>query len=457
MADEGPRSADSEAAVVGQLLARPKLLPHVVKALEPGHFAEPGYRLLYEGINDAYWAQDPIEAGLIAEQHRPQLARIWKVEEEQVVTVVRQLLDSYRGGSSDSVTRHADVVKRHFHRRVLLDVSGEIRRRVDEGDDPTVVASELGRVALGVATTTGHESEWLHYSDLGRRYIREQRKLRAAFEAGIEIGAYFGYAFIDHYLRGLRGGELMFLAGPPGSGKSAVGWTLADGFADRQLKKPAEDRIGTGVLSLEMPEEPSSQRLAQSLTGIDGGRLREGRTDDADLQLIVDNWAARKELPLWFNHGSRMRCSQLRAQIVDAMRMHKIGLVVIDHWKYLEPDRQFRNPLDADEYKAGFLKQEIAVQLNVAVICLAHTTKAADARDGGRPRMADLYGAQWIAAHADWIAFVHRPYKFATEEQIESGDVQRTDAEMIWEKCRHMADNLASKFYFDPSRMLVTG
>lgn len=99
-----------------------------------------------------------------------------------------------------------------------------------------------------------------------------------------------------------------------------------------------------------------------------------------------------------------MRLSQVRAITVEAIRRHNVGLVVIDHWKYLDSDRHFRSPLDEDEAKARFLEQDRAKELNVAVICLAHTTKGADEREDRRPRMNDPRGSGFVAAHADFIA-----------------------------------------------------
>jgi replicative DNA helicase len=60
------------------------------------------------------------------------------------------------------------------------------------------------------------------------------------------------------------------------------------------MQKPSDRRVGALVLSLEMGEEPSNVRLAQANTGIDGGRMREGRTDDDDLRKITTSGASAR-------------------------------------------------------------------------------------------------------------------------------------------------------------------
>jgi replicative DNA helicase len=290
------------------------------------------------------------------------------------------------------------------------------------------------------------------FADLGREFVRNQKMLMEARRQGIELGAYFGLSFLDSFMRGLRPTELFFLAGEPGAGKSAVAWKAVQMFAERQMRKVPEQRVGTLVLSLEMGIEPSNVRVAGSISGVDGGAMREGRTTDDDLAKIISEWTKRKDIPLFFNFTSQLKVSQARALIVEAIRRHNVGLVVIDHFKYVLSDQRHQNALEEDEEKARFLKEAIAKELNVAVICLAHTTKLSS--EDGRPRLRDLRGSYMVAAHADFVGFVYRPYEYAKQQDIDEGKVQRTDAELIWDKNRHGLEG-AARFYFDPSTMNV--
>jgi replicative DNA helicase len=168
---------------------------------------------------------------------------------------------------------------------------------------------------------------------------------------------------------------------------------------------------------------------------------------------VVEEWRKRRDLPLYFNFTSNMRCSQLKAVVVEAIRRHNVGLVVIDHFKYLDMDGRWRSSIEEDGAKARFLKQDIATQLNVAVVCLAHTAKSIDTQDR-RPKMHHLRGSQEIAAHADFVTFVYRPYNNASQSDIDAGNITRTDAELIWAKNRHGLEGSA-RFHFDASTMTI--
>lgn len=446
-----PRSPEAERSVVGQLLARPKLIADVVGAgLEAGHFHTPALKTLFDEIIVAYYADEPTDALSIAEACQMKLAQAWRTEPEKVVAGVRKLADTaYEGRAVD----HAKLVKRDSDYRSLLVLCSEVSGRIfEEEGSPEELAGELGETAMRIATSTLLTQDIFSFDELGPRFTAALKKMMAAREQGVEIGVYFGLPFIDQFTRGLKPSEFWILGGEPGAGKSGLAWLASLSFAERQMKRPKDKRVGTFVLSLEMAEEPSTGRIAQAVTDVDGGRLREGRTTDDDLRTIAREWQVRAGIPLYFNFTSTLRASQLRALVVNAIQRYNIGLLVIDHLRYFDMDGHFNNPNEEEEAKSRFLKQDIATQLDCAVLCLAHTTKAIETTEDRRPRLSHLRGSGQIAAHADFVSFMYQPYMHAKAQQIEEGKVKRTDAELIWAKNRHALGGIAP-FQFDISSM----
>jgi replicative DNA helicase len=320
---------------------------------------------------------------------------------------------------------------------------------------PQEAGADISHQAMMVATSTLLTTDILSFGDLGRRYVQTAEAERAARAAGKELGAHFGLKFIDQWTRGVRPSEFWIIGGEPGTGKSAVSWAAAMKFAERQAVNPMNEQVGTLVLSLEMGEGDSEMRIAQSISKVDGGKLREARQTDEDMRRIITEWGRRKDLPIWFNFSSTIRASQLRAIVVEAIRRHNCGLVVIDHFRYFDMDHRTRdNPVVEDEEKARFLKEDIAKDLNVAVVCLAHTTKGVEMQADRRPTLSNLRGSGQVAAHADFVSFVYRPYMYASEQAKDMGEVFDTDAEMIFRKNRHGVDGI-SRFTFEPHTMTV--
>lgn len=442
-----PFSREAEESVVGAMLARPKIIGEVVGSmLQAEHFHMAPHRVLFDTMVDAYFTDQPIDALSIATAAGQALRDSWG---EDVTERCRELAG--RATPHEAVA-HATLIKRDFDRRLLLEIGRDLQAHVlANAKAPDVLAANASQRAMEVATSRLLARDILDFATLGRNFIKYQKELIAAREEGIELGVKFGMRFLDDYLRGLKATELFILAGEPGVGKSWVAWLAALAFAERQMKKPADKRMGTFVLSLEMAEEPSSARLAQSLSGVDGGRMREGDVTNDELARIIELWGGRKDIPMYFNFTSMLRASQLRALVIEAINRYNIGLVVIDHMRYFDADNRFDNRADEDEEKARFLKESIAKDLDVAVICLAHTTKGIEATDDRRPRLSHLRGSGQVAAHADFVAFAYQPYLHASDADIEEGKVARTDAELIWAKNRHGLTGTAN-FHFDPSR-----
>jgi len=338
----------------------------------------------------------------------------------------------------DNAPDLAVVIKRHAANRQMLALCQAVENRIKEGrmapdEIGDFMTTEASRITIGSA----RRAEVVAHADVGRKYIEWLRIQRAAQAQGIELSVYTGLKFLDYWTKGLAPSELMMLAGPPGVGKSAIGWAAVQGFARRQMNKPPDKRIGTLVLSLEMPLVGSAGRVAGAQTQISGDKLREGSVNELELSQIIAAWKSEMDLPLYWNFASNFRMSQMRALVVEAIRRHNVGLLLVDHFRMFDPDRRINNPNQEDEAKARFLKEDIAKDLNVAVLCLAHTVKLSREYSDARPSLNDLRGSGQVAAHCDIVAFMHMPYMFATEEEKDKNLVSPFDAEMIFRKNRN--------------------
>lgn len=451
-----PYSEDAEKAVLARLLTSPNKVTGEVTAtlLKPEHFYLPAYKAIADAVWDSYYADEQIEPLSIGERVAKRLSKIWSVDESHAVSRVRQIAEANQFGGS--VIAHSRVIKRHSDFRLLLDLAREVQEEVGmEAQHPEGIAGRTSQKAMQIATNTLLTHELIQFGDLGRNYVAQARALAKAKAEGIELGAKFGHRFIDDFTRGLQPSELLIAGGEPGVGKSAIWWDAAVKFAERQSQVAARTEhraVGTLVLSLEMSEPPSNQRIASNLTKIDGAVLREGDLDEHHLLSIIHEWGTRKDLPLWFNFASMMRAGSMRALVAEAIRAHNVGLVIVDHFRYFDMDVKAANSIDEDEEKARFLKEAIAKELNVAVVCIAHTTKAIESRDDRRPNLSHLRGSGQVAAHADFVNFVYRPYANASDE--DKLTMSETDAELLWRKNRHGLDGVAP-FYFEPATMTI--
>jgi len=449
-----PHSLDAERSVIGEMMrGGQEVCARIVGTLlEPKHFYAPAHKIIYGALYENYYGDMPLDPLSIGTMASKKLAKVWSCPEESAITQVREISTERMPGD---VIDHAVLVKRKADYRAMLDLTHQVEGEIErEEKSPEEIAGITSQNAMKIATSTLLTQEIVSFGDMGRRYYDQAQRAKAAYEKGHEIGAKFGMQFIDDYTRGLRGSELWLCAGEPGVGKSAVLVNAVLRYAERQMKRPEDQRVAAMVLSLEMGEEPTNIRIASSVGGIDGSRLREGRITDGDLGRILKQWGRRKDIPLYFNYASNARASQLRALVVEGIRRHNVGVVVIDHFRHFGMDRFYQSQLQEDEDKVKFLKEAIAGDLNTAVVCICHTTKGIAESRNSRPNLTHLRGSYQVAAAADFASFVHQPFMYASDEARETGEVTEDQMEMIWEKNRHGYKGIAT-FSMTASRMHI--
>lgn len=444
-----PFSREAEEQVIGRLLQDPGIISEVLTVVRPSDFYIGASRVLMDEIVAAHYDDMPIDPLTIAERTAKKLAKGWDSNE---VDAVKRVLEW--GGLPGDTMDHAALVKRHADYRALLRTVEQVQQHVAaESKDPDEIAGQMGEEAMRIATdSVSMKDEIVSFADAGRNFIRTIREEKAAVDAGLQLGVNFGMRFIDDYTNGLRPGELLIAAGEPGVGKSMVWWRASQLYAETESKRAFDQQMGTLIVSCEMGQQLSNMRVATAITGIDSGKIRRGDLRPADFERIVAEWGRRKAIPLWFNFRPNLRLSQLRTIITEAIRRHNVGYVLIDHFRHLDTDRYVQDSNERDEIRARFLKEQIAESLNVAVVCIAHSVKMTG--DNKRPGLSALRGSGQIAAAADIVSFIYRPYLYASEAARNKGEVSPTEAELIFAKNRNGEQDV-SEFTFDPATITV--
>jgi replicative DNA helicase len=444
-------SQRAEESVIGALMRSDTARIEIISSgLEADAFFYKPYRLAYDEIVERYFADDPIDPLTVAEAIGPKAAQQWRIPEREAVDKVIALATTAFEGEP---AEHVKIIRRHAElRELVLVASNALHAATYQEADPEDIAADLSAKATRIITgSLAQHSESYSYLELGRRWTRAQAEQIEARAAGVELGARYGIEGVDQYVKGHRPGELMILGGEPGVGKSALGWGMARGFALTQMRQPVDRRIGTFVLSLEMAEEQSSSRFAQIESRTPGEKIRQGDITRAELRSIAEMWARNRDLPLWVNHAGELRETQIKALVIDQIRRHNVGLVIIDHFRFIKTDERFTNRNDSDDEIVKFLKANLAKELNIAVVCLAHTR---DLESGQRPAMNDLRGSKMISAFADLVALLYSPWRHASRSERERNVIAREDYELIFAKVRQGAEGTA-ELYMDLSTQMI--
>ncbi len=217
-------------------------------------------------------------------------------------------------------------------------------------------------------------------------------------------GVSTGFPEIDQLTLGLQPGELIVLAGRPGSGRYALALKFVEHIAGT---------LGLPVVfhSLTNPVDEVGLRLLSSVSGVDSYRMRTGQLDDLEWKELSAGVAKLHNAPLAIeaNHrGGIESCLELTQQHAKHFG-RPLGLIVIDEFQAFT---FLGKPCASGEARQDALNRlrKLAVELAAPLMILSQLDARIDGRPDINPRLSDLPRSGNIEAVADTILLLKRDY-----------------------------------------------
>ena len=231
------------------------------------------------------------------------------------------------------------------------------------------------------------------------------------------------FSEMDRMTGGLHRGEMIILAARPSMGKTALALNIAEQVAIQDTP--------VAVFSLEMGAEQLVQRLLSSRGGIDGDRMRRNVLRQEDYKALMVACDQLTDAPIYIDDTPGLSLLQLRAKARRLKQKHDIQFIVIDYLQLMTSGQRVENrQQEVSDISRGV--KAMARELNVPVVCLSQLNRAAEHREGNRPRMSDLRESGSIEQDADVIMLLHREeyyhpddeWKAANPEKVGVGTVE---------------------------------
>jgi replicative DNA helicase len=235
----------------------------------------------------------------------------------------------------------------------------------------------------------------------------------------VRMGMPTGWKYLDKYLGGWNKGNVIILAGRPGSGKTAMAMNLSI---------EASQFGNVLFFSLEMSKEELAKRFLATMGNIHNYKIRNSKVTVDDLERMA-SVVNRFNGEFHVDDDATMTIYDL----VGKARLHKakhgLNLVVIDYMQLLKGTKQNR------EQEVAEISRQLKImakELGVTVIALAQLSRKSEERADKRPLLSDLRESGAIEQDADVVMFPFRPAYYEEEKpEIEM------DAELIIRKNRH--------------------
>lgn len=391
-----PHDFASESALIGSLVVCPDTIPEVL-AIVPhaADFYDEGHALIFEAVTQAWDSHYPGQLDLVLVQNRLRNRGVYdRIGGDQ------RLSDIANGVPSGSNAPHyARIVADKAKLRRLIDVCDKTKHDAYHvgGSGPDSVREVLDEHEAAIFGL-GEATAGAGAKPLGRLVQAQMDRIDRA-DTSTPMGTPSGFGVLDAKTQGFQDGEVTIVAARPSMGKTAWGLNVVEsiGLAGTPV----------GVFSLEMGDASIAQRFMSARSGVDSTLIRSG-VIGIDMGQLVRAAAQLSEAPIYIDDASSLTVMELRARARRMVKQYGVRVLVIDYLQLLTDPTSRRDGRFVEVSAISRGVKALAREMKIPIVLLAQLNRNAEAREGNKPRMADLALSGSIEQDADVILLLHR-------------------------------------------------
>lgn len=400
-----PHNIGAEQSVIGAILLQPRLFEDV--NLRPEDFYTESHRLLWATISKMLIGRHEVDVITVANA-MPQA----DLERVGGLAYIGELANN---AVAANVKTYARIIREKSLTRALMAAAVEIREIAEYADMPIAERIEQAqRLLSNIDNPT--EGQLVSMPEGLRGVISAIERRREGEEQGLMTG----FLDLDKATHGLRPGHLIYIAGRPGMGKTAIAMNIATNVAK------ASKRVL--VVSMEMGVSELLERVIASTAKIRMDAIQSGELDDDELNGLVATTSRLIEQHIELIDKGGMSLNEVVSAARNAKRkMHGLDLIVIDYLQLMSGSGDNRNG-QVEQISRGL--KALAKELACPIICLSQLSRKCMDRTDKRPQMSDLRDSGSIEQDADLVLMMYRDEEYNPGENVGL-------AEMIVAKNRH--------------------
>lgn len=416
-----PSAIEAEMSLIGSMLLDARVVGDVVTVVKSGaDFYRPAHGLIYETIVELYDRNGALDLLTLSQR----LTDKGIFEEIGGVDYLTELAEGVP--SAANAVHYAGIVREKATVRELISAAGEILTDAHQTRDP---ANDLLERAEQKIFHIAQKRESNTTAEI-RELINETMKLLEQNEGRHLTGVTSGYVDLDEMLSGFQRGELIILAARPSMGKTALALNFVENMGSAGHP--------VAVFSLEMGKQQLVQRMLCGRGQIDSQRLRRNMLRQEDYRRLIAAAGELAESKIYIDDTPGLTLLALRSKARRLKERFGIEGIIIDYLQLMSAGGRVESrQMEVSEISRGV--KAMARELDVPVICLSQLNRAAEQREGHRPRMSDLRESGSIEQDADVIMMLHREeyYHRADPEWEEANPDKVGVAELIVAKQRN--------------------
>ncbi len=388
-----PQNIDAEKSVLGSMLISKDAVATATSRLEARDFYLQNHQTIFSAMLELYESNTEIDLITLSSELEKT-----KIEKPEGIKILQELQNSTP--TAANVKYYSDIVKEMATRRKLLTNTLEIQQDIYDSSIPLkeiIEKSESQTFGLSQEQKIGK-------AKLIKEYIPDTLKeLDYVHQHPGELPPgciKTPFAELNNVLS-IRKGDLTYVAGRPGIGKTSFVLRIAEYVALNQ-------GLPVLVFSLEMGREGILTRLFAMHSKLDSHKINRGWIDNAGWTKITfaSNKLAGSKLILCDEAGiSPMFVKN------ESRRWQKIypdlALIIVDRIGLMSLSGRYSNRNERLTVLSNSLKN-LGRELNVPMMVVSQLNRGVESRDDKRPRLFDLRESGALEQDANNVLMIYR-------------------------------------------------
>jgi replicative DNA helicase len=413
--------SDIEVAILGSILLSEKILPEVIELLAPEKFYEPKHRDIYSAILSLYKSSIPIDLLTITKQLRSE----GKLEDIGGGLYIAKLTD--RVASTANMTTWCLQLSEMYMKRRFNEIASRVYEKTfDETIDVFDVYDEF-MTQMNEVFQQNLKSEVIHISGV---VTEASKSIAHRMNSNQVVSGYStSVRSVDMMLGGHQKSDLMYMAGRPAMGKTAMALT--------EVLELGKSGVPVAFFSLEMSSVQLAYRLASMVSGVSAEKLMKYKLDKESATKYYQAVDVLNKLPIYIDDTAGLSVMDLKAKVKRMQQKHGIEIVYVDYVQLMSLGGK-KNGLSREQELSAISRnlKLIAKESNIPMVVLSQLSRGVESRQDKRPILADLRESGSLEQDADVVTFLFRPEYYGIME-AEGGQTTNGLGEYIIAKQRN--------------------
>lgn len=383
---------EAEHGVLGSLMHDPEQCEDIGAFLSPSDFSHEDNAALYAMILGAH-SRKQIPDSITLSEIRADLPT-----GEMTIIYASEIMRNVPRSSNGK--HYARIVLERSRARKLYDVGRQLMDLAQQRGNVSSQIAQAQQLAMDLAAQEESPDVVTINDALGEVFRDMQDRLDGVQQMGLK----FGLEDLDAIVCGARPGNLIIIAGRPGTGKTVLGTGLADQIA-------IKGKGAALIFSLEMAQKELAKRSLASISEVSQNWIESGEavTDETASLSIQNAVSIMSQSDVRICDKSGLTFSRICSIARFQHRAKPLDLIVIDYLSLIASDPadryQNRNQ-ELGAFTRGF--KRLGKELGIPIIVLAQLNRSIETRADKKPQMSDLRDSGEIEQDADVIIMAHR-------------------------------------------------